>query len=199
MSAHHMTEEELMAQFEEQSIIIDQLLAANPSLNPITAHIMANDILSAAKATELVNAGTPATKAYAYVGSYARWDWVVTMVKAGAIPGEWFAETNPEYLRLWNAAYVAHGGYLRDGRALPRTKTIEVFRGGDPATVWKGFAWTTDPKIAQKFAMTMGGRTRVAGGVMVRGTVARSNVLAYITGRGESEVIVDPRFITTPR
>jgi hypothetical protein len=200
-----MTEADLTAQFEEQAVIIDQLLAADPSLNPITAHIMAGDIQSAAKATELVNAGTPATKAYAYVGSYARWDWVVTMVKAGAIPGQWFAEnicelwrgadpddTNPDYLRIWRTAFVAHGAYLRDGRPLPRGRFLTIFRGGLPNAVRDGFAWTTDPKIAHRFAVTGGGRQPVKGGVIATGTVDRRAVMAYITERGESEVIVDP-------
>ena len=70
-----------------------------------------------------------------------------------------------------------------------------MYRGGNPFEVRKGFAWTTDPKIAQKFADGAGERIQRVNGVVVVGYVRPSVVLAFLTERGESEVIVDPRLV----
>ena len=61
-----------------------------------------------------------------------------------------------------------------------------------------GISWTTDKRIALKFAATGGGRIRVRGGVLLQArvsTIQPGAVLAYITGRDESELIVDPKFL----
>jgi hypothetical protein len=199
---------------EQVNDIAAKLVAEDPSIHPITAHVVAQDILSADKATAMVNAGEPAEKAARFVGSYARWGWIVTMVEAGKLSREWFAQniadewvsadpddTDPKNLMLWKQANLKHGGLIRDGRPLPSAKPLDkgmlrVYRGGNPFSVRRGISWTTDPKIAGKFARTMGGRQPVPGGVVITGLVRRSDVLAYLVDRGESEVIVDPKLVT---
>jgi len=200
-----------IASLEAASKIAVELIAANPGLHPITAHVMADDILSAQRATEMVNDGRPASEVYVFVGSYARWDWIVTMVAAGNLSDDWLMEniadlwtgadpddTSVANLAVWKRAFHRNGGTIRDGRPLPKAGEggfIKVFRGGSPFTVRNGFSWTTDPKIAGKFAATNGGRAVVQGGVVITGLVRPRDVLAYLTGRGESEVIVDPRLV----
>ena len=202
----------LKAWADETNEIAAEITAADPSIHFMTAAVMAGDILSARHRTkQVVEEGVDPTTVYFMVGSYARWDWVVTMVREGRITDEWFAkniadlwrgsdpdDTSTSNLMIWRKAYNANGGLIRDGRPLPKPggdRMIKVFRGGSPFSVKSGFAWTTDPKIAGKFAQTMGGRARVAGGVVVTGLVKPSDVLAYLTERGESEVIVDPRLV----
>jgi hypothetical protein len=198
------TMEELKAYGERTSEVVTTLLANDPSLNPITAHIIAGDVISAEKASVLVAEGMDPTKASVLVGSYARWDWVVSMVAAGRISQAWLEanicdlwrgsdpdDTNPHYLALWRAARYHNGGYVRDGRALPRARTLQVYRGGPPAGLTKGIAWTLDPKTAQQFAAGAGARVQQHG-IVIGGTVKRGDVIAFITGRNESEVIVDP-------
>ena len=202
---------QMMEQYAKAEPIIDRLVAEG--VNPITAHVMANDILSGAVATERVLSGeVPAERAYFLVGSYARWDWVLTMLEQGHLTEEWFAEnicdlwsgsdpddTNPDYLRLWQRLWRKNGGaVIRDGRPLPkggRDGMLKVYRGGLPFGIRDGFAWTTDPKIARKFADGAGVRVRQVNGVVITGLVKPSHVCAFITGRGESEVIVDPRMV----
>ena len=194
----------------DRQMALAQKLRAR-GLPAITAMIVAGDILSAERATEAVSKGTPAEHAYIMVGSYARWDWCVTMVAEGRLTEQWFQDhimdlwrssdpddENPDYLAIWKVASNRAGGLLRDGRALPRAGhdgRIRVYRGGSPFTVKKGFAWTTDPKVARKFADGAGTRTRMVNGVVVVGYVKPRHILAYLTERGESEVIVDPATI----
>jgi hypothetical protein len=200
-----------LADAERAHAIAADLVAKSPGLHPLTALIIAGDIQSADRASAEVAAGMDATEAYVMVGSFARWDWVVTMVKAGAIPMAWFVEniadlwrssdpddTNPEYLAIWQRVYASTGGVIRDGRPLPKGKDglLRIYRGGSASTVAHGFAWTTDPKVARKFAVTHGQRQPMAGGVVITGLVRPSSVLAYLTERSESEVIVDPRLVT---
>jgi hypothetical protein len=196
---------------ERADEITSLLLKQQPDLHPITAHIIAGDLISAERATKRVAAGEDALKVYVTVGSYARWDWVVTMVRAGKIGAQWFADnicdlwrgadpddTSADYLNIWKIARSQHGAVVRDGRPLPKARadgTIKVYRGGDPFTVRKGFAWTTDPKIARKFADGAGTRVERRNGVVITGDVRPSHVLAYITGRNEAEVIVDPAYV----
>jgi hypothetical protein len=58
----------------------------------------------------------------------------------------------------------------------------------------RGFSWTTDYQCAEKFAhrfSMLGGEARV-----VAGTVPKSNVIAYLLGRRESEVLTLPESVT---
>lgn len=203
---------DLVAWGEKTQAIAEDLMAKDPSLPYMTATIIANDVMSADLRTQEVEAGRDPKDVVWLVGSFARWGWAVAMVSAGKLDADWFSEniadlwrgsdpddTDPANLNIWRRSFAQRGGIIRDGRPLPRKGKdgmITVFRGGNPATVGKGFAWTTDPKIAKKFARTHGTRQAMPNGVVISGLVRPLNCLAYLTGRGESEVIVDPRLIT---
>ena len=208
-----MNQDELQAYATAVSDKVGELLLAHPDLHPITAHIVASDLLSAERLSGEVKAGLiDVERAVWLVGSYARWGWAMGMVQAGQLSEDWLAanlchlwsisdpdDTDPANLAVFRRMYARHGGILRDGRPLPKGSStrgyVRVYRGGMPSDVRMGFAWTTDPKVAQKFAAGAGSRVATPGGVVISGRVRSSHVLAYITGRSESEVIVDPRYV----
>lgn len=201
--------------------LLEAILKEQPGLNIITAHILAGDRWSAEYwyAAQAEGKVSP-MQAISLTGSYYRWDQAVRLHREGRIDDALFYgdicerwrgadpdDTSPEALEIWRNAYEYHGGIVRDGRAVPEGarkaenrgvwvrgyEAIVVYRGGlstDEAT--GGCAWTTDIGIAEKFARGAGLRVQSLGGVVVQGRVRRSDILAYITGRGESEVICDP-------
>lgn len=180
---------------------MEELIAANPKLPPMTAHIIAGDMLSAERATELVESGRfKPEEATHLVGSYARWQWAVKHC-----PQEWVwkhiaelwrgndpDDTDLDNLEVWSDAFFNNDErYIRDGAALPRQKRITVWRGQMPNDPL-GIAWTTDKEIAKRFASGVGMRTKMPGGVVIEGWVWRGLIFGYLTGRHESEVIVRP-------
>jgi hypothetical protein len=191
----------------------DQVLQANPDIHPLTATVIASDLYSAERATKELEAGLiTADQAVWTTGSYARWNLVRALMLVGQLDEAWLDEnilrlwqgcdpddTDPENLVIWQMARNRHGGMLRDGRPLPQgargtIHSVRVYRGGPPVTGTRnGIAWTTDPKIAQRFANGAGERVQRTNGVVIEGYVHDSKVLAYITGRNESEVIVEPK------
>lgn len=210
---HDQMMADTVAYADEVNAILTTLLAAEPTLNVLTAHVMAADIHSARKATALVESGElPAEQAYVRVGSFARWDWTVTMLAMGRLSEDWFAanvchlwsgsdpdDTSVQNLRLWQRFWRRNGkSVIRDGRPLPKGGAdglLTVYRGGLRGSIHKGFAWTTDPKIARKFALGAGTRVMTPSGIVISGKVKPSQVLAFITSRGESEIIVDPYLV----
>lgn len=186
-----------------QSEIMGELIAKG--IPAITAVVMSGDIQSAEMATEMVSTGTPATKALHFVGSYARFDWAVanlpkrTMLKM--LPELWTGadpdDTNPEYLALWREAYKANGcrliqdqpSHIEQLFTSIDTRLITIYRGQISDAV--GISWTLNRAIAKKFAATGGGRAPVSGGKILKRVINRADAMAYLTGRGESEVIVD--------
>jgi hypothetical protein len=172
----------------------------------ITRTIMANDLLSAEHRMAQVQSGEmPAEQAIDLTGSYARLNFAIELSERNylshdrlldLLPELWGSsdpdDTDPRFLALWMAAHRRNKFVaLRDGRPLPRLRYLPVFRGQMPNAP-KGIAWTLDPKIAQKFANGAGNRVPEPQGVVYRGFVAREHILAYLTRRGESEVIVNP-------
>jgi phosphate/sulfate permease len=96
-----MSMDALQAYAEEQSAMVTKVLAANPGLPVITAHIIAGDLMSAERATQRVAEGMPAEQAVNLVGSYARWDWALQMVAEGVLSEQWFQDNLPH---LWSGA-----------------------------------------------------------------------------------------------
>jgi hypothetical protein len=68
---------------------------------------------------------------------------------------------------------------------------IEVWRGADRRTV-RNFSWTTDPKVAEFFAVHRRGQpfpNPVIGHAFIR----KADIFAALQDRNESEIILDPR------
>jgi hypothetical protein len=204
MITSYKTKEEMLFAFAEdskrQNEIAEELLAAQPHLG-ITAYIIAGDMLSAEKASKLVREGMAPEKALHFIGSYARFDWAVEHLDPSTLlrilPELWRGadpdDTNPEYLKLWEAAWKANNcKTVCDGQKLPRTKKLTIYRGqASDAPI--GFAWTLDVIIARKFALSGGLRGTISNGKVLEGKVDPFNIYGYVTGRGESEIIVDPK------
>jgi hypothetical protein len=183
---------------DRQATITRELLEKDPSLG-ITAYIMAGDQASAERWTELVKTGlwTP-ERAVHMVGSFARLDWAIEHC-----PPDWVIENLPElwvgsdpddtklgYKALWQQARYLNGAIICDGEPLPAQETYRVYRGQRASEVC-GLSWTLDREIAAKFARGAGVRRYLPDGVVLTMDVHRDRVMAYLTGRGESEVIVD--------
>lgn len=199
----------LMEGMQRQNELAEEISRKYPGLPHITTVVMAGDVLSAQRAREMLEKGEwTATQALALTGSYARFEFALELVNEGRLTREWLYEnlpelwrgsdpddTEPRYLALWYAAWRANGYHpVNDGRTLPRSRVLTIYRGQMPNDPL-GMAWTLNPKIAAKFAGGAGLRTEVKGGIIVRAEVARSQVLAYMTGRGEAEIIVDPNTV----
>lgn len=97
-------------------------------------------------------------------------------------------------LRLFTAARADRPSYLTDDDAgdhplLPAGRALTVFRGTG-VRERPGIAWTLDREKAIWFANRYRDAEKA---VLITGTVRTSDVLAYIVGRGESEIVVDPR------
>ena len=198
---------------EEVGLEYEAILAEHPGIHPVTAHVMAGDRRSMRVAREAINAGeVEPLRGMHLVGSYYRWDFAVDLWRQRRLTDDEFFtdlaalwrgadpdDTKSENLRIWGIARRRNNGYVRDGRPLPKGDPdhpglIRVYRGGAP-TVESGIAWTTDPKVARKFALGASLRAPMARGEVMTGRVLKRDVLAYITLRHEAEVIVDPRLV----
>lgn len=214
LSAEDQAElQSILAGVERQQKLADDLAETMPTVDSITRYIIAGDLLSAERAMAMVQSGEwDAERALDLTGSYARLNFALELNERGylteaallaALPHLWRGsdpdDTDPRFLALWRKAFNANGrSPVRDGRPLPPGKVLVVFRGqaaGEPY----GIAWSLDPKVAQKFARTLGGRTTRQGGVVYHGWVMRPNIMAYLTGRQEAEVIVDPAHVMASR
>lgn len=189
------------------SAACDEVSREMPGLPAMTVGIIAGDRLSSPKATAMVDAGVPWTDAIVFLGSYEKMRWLLTMDARGIVtdrqlldvlPGWWPAsdpdDTDPALFRLWQRAWVLNGRRtIIDGDALPPGRYLDIYRG-QSETDRLGMAWSLSEEVAARFAR--GASVRVPGGipnpVVWRGRIHRRMVLAYLTGRHESEVIIDP-------
>jgi hypothetical protein len=208
-----MSDDDLRAYGQETSDALAEIAAKMPGLPFLTQTVMASDLVSMRRWRKRADAGeVPYATAMNLVGSYFRWDFAYDLWKEGKITDDEFFtdicdrwrgsdpdDRDPRWLTVWRQAKARNGGaMLRDGKAIPtrdKAHPFPVFRG-QMRNDTVGIAWTRDPKIAIKFANGAGIRVSNMGGVVIAGMAQRSDVLAYITGRGESEVIIDPARIT---
>ncbi len=193
------------SQVIRQGELAKELLSRDPRLTFISAFVIAGDTLGAERIrAAFVRGELPLIKALVLTGSYARFDFAVWVANnyAGHKPyvlsnllnlwtGSDPDDGNPDFLQLWLEAFERNGSrYLRDGKALPAGKTLRVYRGQDPGPP-SGISWSTDKRIAEKFANGAATRQARRGGVILERAIRRGDVLAFLTGRGESEVIVE--------
>ncbi len=185
---------------------VAELMAADPELKPWIAYVIAQDEDSARRARERVASGeiTP-LQAVHTAGSYARFRLAVDILPRDVLNANlvdlWRGadpdDRDPDFLRVWKDAYAANRalgkGYLRDGGPIPgRMTEITVYRGQDRGEP-DGIAWSTRQEVAEKFASGAATRQRDREGVLLEALVSRNRVMAYITGRSEYEVILDPQ------
>lgn len=198
--------DEMKRQIKRQNEIMDTL---DPGLPMLTRVVMASDLRSAEDAFKAVVAGRlPAEKALTFAGSYARIKLLMQLQQAGFVPlskaldllprlwsGSDPDDTDPAIIQWWRLARSRKGRLVTDeNKGLPKGMKLTVYRGqrlADPL----GCAWSLDPEIALKFAKGASLRVANMGGEVIALTVHRTMILAYITGRGEAEAIIDPSTI----
>lgn len=174
--------------------ILDSLRAKGIPM--LSAVVMAGDLQSMRRVDEMVASkeAKPVDVVW-FIGSYARFDWATKNLSRSVLlrmlPRLWVAsdpdDSKPEYLELWHQAFIKRGKIVTDGKPLPQAKTM--YRGQVGNTL--GISWTLDRSVAEKFAKTGGGRGVVRGGKVLKRKFNRHAVLAYLTSRGEQEVIID--------
>ncbi len=195
----------LIRNAQREAEIAETLPASIPF---VTRFIMAGDYRQGEDALACVRSGEwEPGRAVVLTGSYARVTVATTLVREGYLTEEFLLSEWPELWRgadpddtdpanwdVWQRAYARNGRSMLtdEGSPLPgKGNRIRVYRGqrpGDPV----GCSWTTDERTARQFASGASFRTAVQGRVL-RVVVPKNMVLAYLTGRGEYEVILDPR------
>jgi hypothetical protein len=189
------------AKFQREGIIQKRLM--DEGMDLMNAVVRASDIVSAEDATARAENGEDPDELVGYVGSYARLDWAIKHLPRPRLlerlPGLWVGsdpdDTCPEYLALWQEAYVANGRRVvqdEEETSLPDTPFFTVYRGqvGNEKR-WLGVSWTLDRRVAERFAASGGGRGLVKGGKVLEARIYPSAVLAFLTSRDESELILD--------
>lgn len=183
-----------------------EMVAAEPGLSFITAVTLAGDESSMERSKDWYLTGEmDFWQAANYVGSFYRLAFHLWGLEEGHITRETLVEHLPEVwvssdprhldrdllLSLWRDAYAANGNRtVRDGKHLPKGKTLRVYRGQRKGAA-PGIAWSLDLKVAQRFAAGAAHRHAIDGYVIAF-DMPRSMPLAYLTSRGENEVILDP-------
>jgi hypothetical protein len=178
----------------------------------MAAYVIVRDKASDARSRRWVEMGLDVADAMPFVGSFGRLDFAMWAVEQGHmtradlladLPDLWRGsdpdDTDPRFADLWAEAKAANGGrYVADTTIVPLPVqpdgVVVIYRGQynrhDPAN---GIAWSTDRRIAEKFAAT-GGLRGASGkhvGRMHTGRIHVDHILGWLTGRGESEVVVD--------
>lgn len=194
---------EMKRRAERESEIGESL---GPSIPDITRFIMAGDIRQGQDALEQYKDGhVDLKRAFVLTGSYGRMPLLLALLdqrlinwdEASDLLVEWWSSSDPDdtdrrLIDLWYHAFRKRNRLVTDGDDLPPGRYLSVYRGqrfGDPL----GCAWSLSRHVAETFAKGASFRTAIAHPQLIEARVARVLILAYITGRGEQEVIIDPR------
>jgi hypothetical protein len=207
-----LTEQEqfdlMITRTKRQSEIANELVRDNPSLPTLTAIVMAGDMAHAEQIDLFISKKLMTVEeAKIHIGSYARLDWLIDKYQKGLLadnwllkefPNEWVScdpnDTDPKYLKLWKKAKKMNlGNMIHDGALIEfKGGYLTVYRGQQSKHEPIGISWTTNFDVAKKFATGAGLRTRV-NGIVIEKKIRWNDIIAYMTGRGESEIICDPK------
>lgn len=183
-----------------------ELLAAHPRLQYLTALIIAGDQIAAENAyLDLAAGKSTYDEALTRAGSFTRLDLAARAQEAGytsretllaSLPDLWRSDIDPtrpviRFLPLWIEAFNRNGNTVLDGPNLPHLPVLNVYRGQDP-TMPPGLSWTLSRSMAESFARGKALRAGDLSGVVLSGRLHRRYALAYLTARGEAEIIAPP-------
>jgi hypothetical protein len=218
MSSEDRTEHDrLMAGMAAEHAVISkiavEMMERDPRIPYISAFVIAQDMASGERNLAALREGKVSwLQAEAFTGSYARMDLRVRAFDEhlisfaqyiGDLPEQWTSadpdDTDERFLTLWHRAHK-HNKYktLRDRKNILPPGPLTIYRGQDEGAPF-GIAWSLAEGIAGKFARGAATRQTNRAGVIYAATVERTDVLGYMTGRNEREVIVNPRDIHDPR
>lgn len=200
---------QMQADAEKRQAKTDEILAANPRLPALTAIIMAGDAIGAEHWRERAEKGEMSWEdSVTLTGSYAKMESAVRALAGGHVTDEWVLknlpdlwqsadpdDTDPRMLALWQNMKALNGDQIvtDDPKGVPQWgEDLTIYRGqrpGDPP----GIAWTPDIKVALKFARGASLRVAIKDGQIACGEIQVKDILGWVTGRGESEIICDPQ------
>jgi hypothetical protein len=199
--------EDMMAVFVEKAKRETEIAATlDASLPMLTRIVMAGDLRQAQDSLRSLRAGSiDIDRAMILTGSYGRMALLVQAIDESLVPlgkaldllPQWWPssdpdDTDPRLISLWESAFSRKGGLVTDeGHDLPRKSWLTIWRGQrttDPI----GCAWSLDRGIAERFARGASYRTAIENPQIIEAKVPRGIILAYLTGRGEEEVIINP-------
>jgi hypothetical protein len=206
------TEEGMKADMEERSSIMEELIAADPQLSVMGAMVMAGDRQSRLRMQSFVEQGINAKECGTFVGSYERlafWRWAyeqghITRSELNDyVVSDWSSsdpdDSDPFWVECWQDIYDRNGGPVFDEPApkMKMSRLIKVYRG-QPEGAVPGIAWSMDINVARKFAKTGGARaTNRTDGVIYEAFVKVSDCYAFLWGRNEQEVVLNPARLLT--
>ncbi len=187
---------------------IKELMAKDPKLPHYIALVIAGDEVERDRAYARIREGEDWKRQLSMTGSYGRLDLALWLVEDQVIQEEdlfpmlpeiWCGsdpdDTDERFKHIWEAAWKANGREtITDGVPLPSTEKIFVYRGQDEGEAI-GIAWTLDLQIAQRFASGMATRQGNRAGVVYKASIKRKRIYAYLTSRGEDEVVLDPEYL----
>lgn len=200
-----------MAVFIERAKRESEIAATlDPGLPMMTRIVMAGDLRQAQGSyARLRSDEIDIDRAMILTGSYGRIQLLISALDDGLVSEakvldllpEWWSssdpdDTNPRIIDLWERAFARKGGLITDeGHDLPRKTYLKVYRGqrGDDPL---GCAWSLDRGVAERFARGASFRCAIANPRIIESSVPRGMILAYLTGRGEEEVIINPSGFT---
>ncbi|WP_131813233.1 hypothetical protein [Mycolicibacterium fortuitum] len=70
---------------------------------------------------------------------------------------------------------------------------LTVYRGVNHGARDRGMSWTADPAVAHRFALRFGGHGQPQ---VLTGRVRKADVIAYLHGRNEDEILLAPEAVT---
>lgn len=198
------------AQMKNQLKHYNQIRRDSPGTPELTAMVMAGDLAHADQVEReiLTPDSTPddKRKAVQLVGSYARIEFAIKHLTEDQLLEDWPQlwvgsdpdDTDPRYLDIWTRRSQRYGVTLDNAEAAlnwqrwrrARDWTLTVYRG-QAADAPLGISWTTDVKIAAKFAAGAGQRCPLQNGTIIVRRIPLSSILAVLHARGESELIVE--------
>jgi len=187
---------------ERQQKFINSLTEKNPNIHFITAMVISGDLAQAEELEEKCEAGElTGAEVVQLCGSYARWQMALKYLSTEEMLRrccELWSSSDPDdtdltYLNHWREwrSMQANDTPLFDDTPLPAGRQLFTIYRGQSRSEPLGFAWSLDVEVALSFARGAGGRAPIPDPVLYTAVVKRADILAYITGRDEEEVIID--------
>ena len=156
----------------------------------------------------MLESGLKFDKAMWMVGSYARLEWVIEHRNLISneelyklLPDIWRGsdpdDTDPRFLELWLEAWNYNKrNTIIDNKPLPPDKFLQIYRGQDENDAIVGIAWSLNKYVALNFARGAALRQADRPGIVYTANIKSEQVIAYLTGRNEDEIIVNPKYVS---
>lgn len=102
------------------------------------------------------------------------------------LPGAWMDTENEEQHRTSSLELFRAAGFVTDAPNKPEGR-LTIYHGVENGESELGIAWTLSLDVARWFAQRFGRHDHI-----LRGEIDADKILAYLVGRHEEEIVVDP-------